>query len=77
MTITGCNFFTSSKDSFLLIHRSYNKYAMVEGMGNVILFLGKLFICLATLLSSFLILLQSGMFDSTLENSFESSLVNY
>ena len=75
MTITGSNFYQSTKDAFYLVQRNHKSYYPVQGLGDFIIFLGQLLIILTTTIGSFFVLLE--LFDEELSTSMEVCIVRF
>ena len=73
MTITGSNFYQSSKDAFQLVQRNNNSYYPIQGLGDFIIFMGQLFIILATSITSLIIALE--FFGESVTTSLEVCVV--
>lgn len=73
MTITGNNFYTSSKDAFYLVQRNNNAYSSIKGLGDFITFLGELYIILITTIIFFIGMIE--YYEEDLEISLEVSAV--
>lgn len=66
IALTGHDFCTASKEAYHLIHRNAQKYSMVSGFGQVINFIGKVFISCFTTFICYVIIISSSYYSENL-----------
>lgn len=64
--MTGKNFCTSAKNAFFLIVRNPLKFGLVETIGEIFIFVGKLFISLLTTFCCYMVITRVSKFSKDL-----------
>jgi len=73
--MTGSSFCGSAKDAFSLILRNAARFAIVGGIGEIFIALGRVFICLLTALLGYLIITNSDRYSKDLISPWSSTIV--
>lgn len=69
MSITGKSFCGSAKDAFFLITTNPANFGLILGLGEVFIFVGKLFICVSSTIISYYIMTNVESVKSKLYSS--------